>query len=658
MCGINGILSAARGAPDRLLAAVGGMNKALAHRGPDGQGEWSNPDGTVVLGHRRLSIIDLSQAAAQPMVSDDGLVAMTFNGEVYNFRDLRLELQQRGYTFHSHGDSEVVLKAFHCWGADAFRKFNGMYAVAFFDARTSKVFLVRDRLGIKPLHYAPTGTEVVFSSEIKGIAAAGLSEIEPSYERLHEFLYFGNTLGEPTLFRNIRRVLPGHYVTVDLPSLKVQNHCYWSASSISEISPSEEEGIAGVRDRLEAAVHRQLVSDVPVGLFLSGGVDSTAILAFASKHSNGRLRTYTAGFDHLIQDDETFRARASAEMFGSDHEELHVTGADLLPLLRRLVAAHDMPFSDAANIPLLQLCGKLNGRAKVVLQGDGGDELFGGYNRYEILSWMQRLDAAGLKSLTAASGGLINRALYGFGIAPTRTRILNALIQRDPALRMAMLLTVEDPRDEPISVLNQDLRQTVSRSDPFLRYRQVAGELDDRDPPQQMLLTDLQIILPDIFLEKVDRSTMAESVEVRVPFLDHELVDYVAALPSRMKLGKGRKKHLLRQALRGIVPDDILDAPKMGFGTPFSNWMKGPLSDSLVEIIQRHSGVAEPLFDAGVVSERIRSHRNGERDFGFLLWKCLQLALWLEYVEQLRKVNRIAAVRTRGQLSSNVEHVQ
>jgi asparagine synthase (glutamine-hydrolysing) len=198
----------------------------------------------------------------------------------------------------------------------------------------------------------------------------------------------------------------------------------------------------------------------------------------------------------------------------------------------------------------------------------------------------------------------------------------------------------------------------VSRSDPFLRYRQVAGGIDDRDPPQQMLLTDLQIILPDIFLEKVDRSTMAESVEVRVPFLDHELVDYVAALPSRMKLGPGRKKHLLRQALRGIVPDNILDAPKMGFGTPFSNWMKGPLSDSLMEIIRRHSGSAEPLFDASVVSERIRSHRNGEHDFGFLLWKCLQLALWLEYVEQLRGVNRIAAVRARGRLSSSAGHVQ
>lgn len=638
MCGINGILSKHPTSSDGMLAAVGSMNESLAHRGPDGQGKWSNADGTVFFGHRRLSILDLSDAAAQPMTSEDGRISMTFNGEVYNFAYIRAELQQRGYKFRSHGDSEVLLKAFHCWGTDAFQKFNGMFAIAFFDSRANQLILVRDRLGIKPLHYAVTGEELVFSSEIKGIAASGLVAIEPSYERLHEFLYFGNTLGEPTLLKSIRRVLPGHYVTIDLPSLTTKDCCYWSATSIAESTMSEDEAIAGLRARLDAAVRRQLVSDVPVGLFLSGGVDSTAILAFASKHASEPLRTYTAGFDHVVDADELPRARENAALFGTNHEELYITGTDLLPLLRRLVAAHDMPFSDAANIPLLQLCGQLRGRVKVVLQGDGGDELFGGYNRYQILSWVRQLGPLGFETAGVAVGRLINKALYGFGAAPVRSRILNALVQTDPALRMAMLLTVEDPRDEPASVLSGGLRELANRTDPFLRYRQIAGELGDRDPPQQMFLTDQQIILPDIFLEKVDRSTMAESIEVRVPFLDHELVDFAIALPSQMKLRNGEKKYLLRKALRGVVPDSVLDAPKMGFGTPFSNWMKGPLSDFLIDAAGTHIGAPEPLFDLAVLRDYVKLHRAGVRDFGFLLWKCLQLTLWHEHVIELRKL--------------------
>ena len=235
---------------------------------------------------------------------------------------------------------------------------------------------------------------------------------------------------------------------------------------------------------------------------------------------------------------------------------------------------------------------------------------------------------------------LINRVLYGFGALPTRTRILNALSQSDPALRMAMLLTVEDPRDEPLTVLNPDLLRIARDTDPFLRYRDVASRLIDRDPPQQMLLTDLQIILPDIFLEKVDRSAMAESIEARVPFLDHDLVDYTISLASRVKLGTGERKQLLRKALRGIVQDEVLDARKMGFGTPFSNWMKGPLADFLLGMAERHPGASQPLFNISALRERISVHRAGKRDFGFLLWKCLQLSLWHEHVVGLRRRRR------------------
>jgi asparagine synthase (glutamine-hydrolysing) len=299
-----------------------------------------------------------------------------------------------------------------------------------------------------------------------------------------------------------------------------------------------------------------------------------------------------------------------------------VTSSDLLTTLKRLVAAHDAPFSDAANIPLLQLCEALQGETKVVLQGDGGDEVFAGYRRYEMLRLVRWLGAA------APLGRLANRLSPPGPARHARRRFLNAISQGDAATRMALLLTVEEASDPPIRVLNRELQQSASRYDPFRRYREVAAGVSAGDPVQAMLLTDLQIILPDIFLEKVDRSTMAVSTEVRVPMLDADLVEYVASLPARIKVRLGHKKRLLRRALRGIVPDAILDGRKTGFGVPFSDWIRGPLADTLLELAAGTDPPAGRLFDEAALKDAIRQHRSRERDNGFLLWKCLQLALW------------------------------
>lgn len=630
MCGISGILPAEGERADLLERRIASMNRSQRHRGPDDSGIWISPDGRAAFGHARLSIIDLSPLGHQPMATPDASVHMTYNGEVYNYPELRRELEALGHRFRSRSDSEVVLQAFREWGPGAFRRFNGMFAAAFADVRANKVFLVRDRLGIKPLHYRDAAGTLVFSSEIKGILASGLAPVDEDLGQLHEFLYYGNTLGSATFFAGVSRLEPGCYLEFDLATRSATVRRYWSPDELAASADSEEQAVEKVRGLLDDAVRRQLASDVPVGVFLSGGIDSSAIVALASRHYSGRLRTYTVGFDYVADTDEQPTARALAARFGTEHHELHVGGADLLATLRRLVAAHDMPFSDAANVPLLQLCEALGGETKVVLQGDGGDEVFGGYRRYEMLG------LAGMLRLAAPLGLALNALTPGSAARASRRRFLNAIGHADPAIRMALLLTVEDATEPPTRVLSRDLREAAAHSDPFRRYRQVASTLRTNDPVQAMLLTDLQIILPDIFLEKVDRSTMAMSTEVRVPFLDTDLVDYVAALPARCKVRWGQKKRLLRRALRGIVPDSILDAPKAGFGVPFGAWMRGPLSTTLQELALGPGSPAAGLFDEVSLRLAIDQHARGQRDHGFLLWKCLQLSLWRELLASRR----------------------
>lgn len=630
MCGISGILPAETGATDALRQQIVSMNRAIRHRGPDDVGHWIDSEGRAALGHVRLSILDLSPLGHQPMTTPDGAVHMVYNGEVYNFPDLRAELEALGHRFVSRSDSEVVLRAFHQWGTQAFGRLNGMFAAAFADMRTNRIYLVRDRLGIKPLHYWQAGGTLVFCSEIKGILAAGIAPIAEDLGLLHEFLYYGNTLGVGTFYEGVRRVEPGTYLEYDLSARRVRTERYWSASTLPVLGDTEDQAIIQVRDLLDAAVRRQLASDVPVGVFLSGGIDSSAIAALASRHYPGRLRTYTVGFDYVADTDEQPIARAFANRLGTEHHELHVGATNLLGTLRRLVEAHDSPFSDAANVPLMQLCEALGGETKVVLQGDGGDEVFGGYRRYEVLG------LAPLLRIGATVGAAVNAVLPGGSARARRRRFLNAVQQRDPTLRMAQLLTVEDPADSPSRVLRVELRDAATRADPFRRYREIAAGLETRDPVQAMLLTDLQIILPDIFLEKVDRSTMAVSTEVRVPFLDGDLVDYVAALPAHYKVRWRQKKRLLRRSLRGIVPDAILDGRKAGFGVPFGAWMRGPLSQVLCELAMGPGAPATSLFDEHALREAIEQHRRKERDHGFLLWKCLQLALWREMQDARR----------------------
>jgi asparagine synthase (glutamine-hydrolysing) len=575
------------------------------------------------LGHRRLSIIDLSTMANQPMISADGNQVISYNGEVYNFRDLTAQLALKD--LRTHSDTEVVLRAFAEQGAASFRMLNGMFAFAIYDKRAQSLWLVRDRLGIKPLYYALLEDGLYFGSEIKVIL--GLAAMDPvcDVSRLHEWLYYGNTLGGKTLYRSIQQLPPAHYLQIDLKSFRHVVRPYWTLAEQSKEPPlrgSASDVVAETRRLLDAAVRRQLISDVPVGVFLSGGVDSSTITALASRHYSGQLSTYSAGFDDLAGVDERPKARRVAAHFGTDHHELHITGADVAALVEKMVRHHDMPFCDSANIPLYLMASQISGHTKVVLQGDGGDEVFGGYRRYVSLRhrWILRAMSR------------LYSALPGRAQSPFRRRVrryLGAFAANDVATTMARLLTPLDPSASPEAIFSAELRRKVEKADPFARYRECQPMFAGQDIVNEMSFVDMMIELPDIFLEKVDRATMAASLEVRVPFLDHEIVDSVARIPGSRKMPNGRKKWLLKKAVRGLVPDFVLSGPKTGFSVPFGYWLRTSLKpmffDHLETIDRRRPGIV----DRDAVIRQYAAMESGNTDLSYTLWNLLNLMVWV-----------------------------
>lgn len=616
MCGICGIVDFS--GPPVPAERVRAMADAIRHRGPDDEGIFT--DGPVGLGHRRLSIIDLSPLGHQPMQSPDGRYTIVFNGEIYNYLDLRATLESDGVSFRGRSDTEVLLHAFMRWGNGIFPKCNGMYALAIWDSREQRLTLARDRFGIKPLYVRRVKDGIVFGSEIKAVLAAGGGERRVSWPALHEFMYFGNALGTHTMFDGIERLLPGHVLTFDRSGEKTE--AFWSVEKLPPVSDSLETATRVVRERLEAAVRDHLISDVPVGVFLSGGIDSSAITAFASRHYQARLKTYSVHFD-FDPIDERPKAQLVARQFGTEHQELFVRAGNMSDVIERLVQSHDEPFADAANIPLYLLCQELKGAVKVILQGDGGDEMFAGYRRYNILA--HETFWRGVSGLAAIAGMLVPNG-------PRRQRAMrffDTMNIADPPLRLAMLMTVETLANRPTRLLSDHSRRELDRHDPFQRYRDLWGRFSNLDAVQRNLYIDSLVLLPDTFLEKVDKSTMAHSIEIRVPFLDTNLTDYAMALPSRLKVQRGQKKFILRRALRGVVPDEILDGPKTGLGVPVAQWLRGPLNGYLRGVLLDDSG--NSWLDRPAVERAINEHTSGAANHWFVLYKLLVLSLWKRF---------------------------
>ena len=617
MCGVCGVAAFSGAAPSR--ERLERMANALAHRGPDDQGTWA--DDVVGLGHRRLSILDLSSAGHQPMqLAERGLV-LSYNGEIYNFAELRTELIASGESFRSGTDTEVLLRAFAQWGPASFVRLNGIFAFALWDAVERTLWLVRDRFGVKPLFYTRQGQELAFGSEIKALLEWMPCLRTPDPAALHEYLWFGNALGTRTMFAGISELEPGHYMRCTADGC--ERAPYWRIEDVPRVSPSVDDARDQIRERLRRSVRGQLVADVPVGVMLSGGIDSSAITAFASE-TISRLRTYSVGFDFMTGPTELPKARLVAEHFGTDHHELMIRGGETRDIVEALVDAHDEPFGDAANIPLFLVSRAIRSEVKVVLQGDGGDEIFAGYRRHAMISRYPDLPRAA--GLALAATGLLPQ---GRRVQQVR-RMLRVLSERDFGRRMALFLTVESPLDPPTSIVSPEWRRRLETSDPFARYAECARRFAGESPLQAMRYTDCAVILPDTFLEKVDRSTMANGLEVRVPFLDAAIADYALGLPADLVARDGVTKWILRSALRGVVPDFVLDAPKVGFGVPYAEWLATDLYEYMREVLTDPAVQRWGFFDSPRLERCMQAHRAGRGRYGFLLWKALHLALWYE----------------------------
>ena len=616
VCGMGGVYHRDGAPVDE--AVLWRMADSLRHRGPDGIGV--HVSGSAGLANTRLGILDLSDAGRQPMLLADGRFALAYNGEVYNYREVGETLSARGHRFRGRSDTEVVLHALAEWDDAALERFEGMFALAFWDRDERRLLLARDRFGIKPLYYYLDATKLVFGSEIKAILASGEVPARMDWAGIHEFLHFDAALGERTCFEAIRKLPPGAMLSIDETGARLTP--FASIFETGEVRGGFRQAAHTLRELQERAVRKQLVSDVPVGVLLSGGIDSSTLTAFASKHASGPLRTYTAAFDSDGGDAELPAARMVAQRFGTDHRELRVTAADAEAVVERATRCHDIPFGDPAVLPLYVIHERIAGDGKVLLQGDGGDELHGGYRHYEMEAcarWLRLAARLGGKGGTVLPGEMRRR-----------WRLLRWLYGGDPALRLARVRSSASPDLPPQRAFAPWARMRLEASDPFRCYRERFRQFGALPPVQRMLWTDCAIVLPDVYFAKVDMASMAHGVEVRVPMVDDELARYVMALPPSFKVRAGERRRLLRRSLRGVLPDAILDAPKSGFTPPVSRWLRTSLADLMRAALLDGSALRAGLFDDDALDTLIRQHLSGQRDHGKLLYRLLVLALWHE----------------------------
>ena len=615
MCGICGTLSR-RGAADADVLAA--MSRSLAHRGPDGEG--SRLDGPVGLGHRRLSIIDLSPAAAEPLPNEDGTLWLVFNGEIYNFRELRRELEPR-HAFRSRTDAEVLVHLYEERGDAAVAALEGMFAFALWDARRGRLLLGRDRAGKKPLYYHDGPELFAFASELKGLLAHPGVPRERDPAAVPLYLSYGYVPSPGTLYRGIRSLPPAHTLAVTASGSDGPTP-FWRARFQDGPARDEPEAAERLRETLRAAVARRLVADVPVGAFLSGGLDSSAVVALMAEQAAGRVRTFSIGFAGAPRYDETAHARAVARRFGTDHTEFLVEPR-ALELLDRLVWHHDGPFADSSALPTFLLAELTRRSVTVALSGDGGDEVFAGYRRFlggvlsEKLPALARRGMAGVASLLpepqerrsplrlakrfleAGARPLAERYLGWSGVFAEGAAPLLRPELRPAASPEALLAPVRQRLDAPGSVLSR------------------------------LLSLNFETYLPDDLMVKVDRMSMAHGLEVRSPFLDTAVVELGAALPDRLRLRFGRGKRLLRRALRGLLPPQVLGRPKAGFGAPVASWLRQAPAGFLEDRLLQPGSPVHEYLEPGPLAELVRAHLERRRDTSPELWALLTLESWL-----------------------------
>jgi len=652
MCGIAGFWDTQhRFTIDESKGMLGGMTDAIRYRGPDDEGTFQDTGAGVFLGHRRLSIVDLSPFGRQPMASPTGRYVIVFNGEVYNHTRLRPELEKTGYPWRGHSDTEVILAAIEHWGLEgAVNRFIGMFAMAVWDRQQRSLVLVRDRLGVKPLYYGWVGGAFVFASELKAFEA--MPGFDNAVDRDALCLYMRhNCVPAPhSIYRGIRKLMPGTLLRVDVDLARVEaqestlasrTSAFWSAREVAEkgvADPtmwSDADAVRELDALLRDAVALRMEADVPLGAFLSGGVDSSTVVSLMQTQSSRPVKTYSIGYEYGDYD-EAQHARAVARHLGTDHHELYVTVEDALRVVPVLPSMYDEPFADSSQIPTFLVSKMARQDVTVSLSGDGGDELFGGYNRYFWGGRLRRGMGAiprplrrGFASILRAHGEVFGAAFeYSNRYSPRAFRLRNP---RSKVATLADMLGAASD-DERYRLLVSHWRDPAA----VVRGgRELPTALTDRtrrarllDPVARMMATDLVSYLPDDILTKVDRASMAVSLEARVPILDHRVVEFAWRLPMAQKLRNGQGKWLLRQVLYQYVPQSLIDRPKMGFGVPIEHWLRGPLRDWAESLLDERRLRDDGYFDPVPIRTMWQQHLAGTANEQYRLWDVLMFQAW------------------------------
>jgi asparagine synthase (glutamine-hydrolysing) len=633
MCGIAGFADSDRRntwtrgstAAASEAARLRAMCAAIRHRGPDDEGTYVEPG--VALGMRRLSIIDLA-TGQQPIHNEDSTVWVVFNGEIYNYTALRAELERFGHRFYTASDTETIVHAYEQWGEDAFARLRGMFGIALWDSRNETLLLARDRVGIKPLHYGVEQDRLYFGSEIKSILAARESAPAIDLQALDHYLSYLYTPREGSIFAGIHKLPPGHFLRWRSGSLQVRP--YWQVP-VDELTPtSDADAIDSLRAVLRDAVRSHLMSEVPLGAFLSGGVDSSLVVGLMAEASSRPVQTFSIGFD-VPEYDELEFARVVARHFGTEHHEF-VVKPDALAILDELISHFDEPFGDSSAIPTWYVSEIARRHVTVVLSGDGGDELFGGYDRYfphPRVAAFDRWAPPGSRAMASLVWPLLPHGATGKNFLRR--------VARDPQGRYLDAIGYFQ-HDEKRALLASDVSAQLGTANAESQLGRHFARLAALPWHAQLMHFDFETYLPEDILTKVDRMSMAHSIESRVPLLDNDVVDFAARLPSRLKIRDGRRKHILKEAAAGLLPPDILNRRKQGFAVPVGAWFRGNLrelfNDVLLSPRARQRGYFEPRF----IERIVREHVSGRREHTLRLWALVVFELWHRlYVDSRRQ---------------------
>lgn len=643
MCGINGIAFSARAGRNVERAVLERMRDVIRHRGPDDEGIFI--DGPVGLGHRRLSIVDVA-AGHQPMTNEDGSLHITYNGEIYNHADFRSMLESHGHVYRTHCDTETILHLYEELGEACVDHLRGMFAFAIWDQRKKVLFIARDRFGVKPLYYAHTDDgSLYFGSEIKTLLEAGAIKPEINYAALPDYLANHATSGEETLFHGVKRLLPGHTLVWRDGTIEVKRYWDISFAKNSEALPSQDEDyIAEWSELFRTSVRLRLMADVPLGMFLSGGIDSSAIAAVMSGMVDEPIKTFSVAFNER-EANELEYARLVASAYKTNHHEIVVSPEDFFSALPKLVWHEDEPLAHPSSVALYFVSHLASQHVKVVLTGEGSDEMLAGYARYRKTVYNLALGARYL-SLTSAGvrSAVRNQIVRMPAGSKVRQKLLRTFLSLSPNIESIYFDNFAVfPRATQQQLLTPETRERVGAIDPYAGVRAALKQTDATSLLDRLLYADIKTYLHELLM-KQDQMSMATSIESRVPFLDHKLVEFTCGLPERLKLRGWTTKYILRQSMKGALPEKILSRPKMGFPVPISAWFRGAYSSVIDEYVLSERALSRGVFDPDFVRGLVNGHQRGGEDHSERLWALVNFEMWLRQFFDDEKPGVVAPV--------------